>query len=48
MLVVTQILIAAWGLYRLTRRAVSQERKSTFHVEPPVPVAPTLAPAGAS
>jgi MFS family permease len=46
MLVVTQAMIAVWGLYRLTRRAASQDRKGTFHVEPPVPVANTLAPAG--
>jgi MFS family permease len=47
MLVVAQIMIAVWGLYRLTRRSVSQEQKGTFRVEPPVPVASALSPAHA-
>jgi len=39
-----QIMIAVWGLYRVTREA-PHEHKGAFLVEPPVPVATTLAPA---
>ena len=38
MLIATQIMIVAWGLYRATRKA-PHERKGTFLVGPPVPVA---------
>lgn len=38
MLVATQILIAAWGLYRVAREA-PHKHKGTFRVGPPVPVA---------
>jgi MFS family permease len=44
MLVVAQIMIAAWGIYCITREA-PLEHKGTFLVEPTVPVATTLAPA---
>ena len=43
-IIAAQIMIAAWGLYRITRKA-PHEHKGTFLVEPPVPVATTLAPA---
>ena len=39
-----QIMIAVWGLYCVTREA-PHEHKGAFLVEPPVPVATTLAPA---
>ena len=38
MLVATQIIIAAWGLYRVVREA-PRKHKGTFRVGPPVPVA---------
>jgi MFS family permease len=38
MLIVAQIMIAAWGVYRVTRHA-PHERRGTFVVEPPVPAA---------
>jgi MFS family permease len=42
-LVTTQLLIAAWGLYRLTRRASPRDSdKVAFAVEPPVPVGTAL------
>lgn len=42
-LIMAQILIAAWGLYRLTRRASPPEAdKFPFAVEPPVPVGTAL------
>jgi hypothetical protein len=45
-LVVTQILIAVWGAYTLTRRGIPiVARKAPFLVEPPVPVGTTLASA---
>jgi MFS family permease len=43
-LITAQVVIAAWGLYRITRKA-PRAHKGTFLVEPPVPVATTLAPA---
>ena len=43
-LMTAQIMIAAWGLYCVTREA-PHEHKGAFLVEPPVPVATTLAPA---
>jgi len=43
-LMAAQIMIAAWGLYRIVRDA-PQEHKGRFLVEPTVPVATTLAPA---
>jgi hypothetical protein len=36
MLIAAQIMIAAWGLYRVKRHA-PHERRGTFVVEPPVP-----------
>jgi MFS family permease len=39
-IVVAQIMIAAWGLYRITRKA-PRENKGTFLVQPAVPVATT-------
>jgi MFS family permease len=45
-LVVTQILMAVWGVYRMTRRAAPPEmHKGPFLVEPAVPVGNTLATA---
>jgi MFS family permease len=42
-LITAQLLIAAFGVYRLTRRAAPPERhKGTFLVEPAVPVATTF------
>jgi MFS family permease len=43
-LMAAQIMIAAWGLYWITREA-PREHKGAFLVEPTVPVATTLAPA---
>jgi MFS family permease len=43
-LLTAQIMIAAWGLYRVSRKG-PREHKGSFLVEPPVPVATTLAPA---
>jgi MFS family permease len=45
-LVVAQILIAAWGVYRLTKRpAPPDHHKGHFLVEPPTPVGTEFAPA---
>jgi len=45
-LIAIQIVMALWGAYRLWRRSAPPERhRGAFVVEPPVPVAPTLAPA---
>jgi len=42
-LIATQILMAIWGVYRLTRRAAPPEmHKGAFVVEPLVPVGTTL------
>jgi len=42
-LIATQILMALWGVYRLTRRAAPPEmHKGAFVVEPPIPVGTTL------
>jgi MFS family permease len=43
-LVTTQFTIAVWGLHRIMRKA-PREHKGPFLLEPPVPVATTLAPA---
>ena len=44
--IVTQLLMAVFGVYRLTRRAAPPEmHKGTFLVEPPVPVGTALAAA---
>ena len=43
-LMTAQITIAVWGLYCVTREA-PHGHKGAFLVEPPVPVATTLAPA---
>jgi len=40
-IIAAQIMIAAWGLYRVTREA-PRKHKGTFLVEPIVPVATTL------
>jgi MFS family permease len=46
MLIATQVAMAVFGAYRLTRRAAPpQMHKGAFVVEPPVPVATTLASA---
>jgi hypothetical protein len=42
MLIAEQILIVAWGFYCLAAEP-SSDRKGTFLVEPPVPVATTFA-----
>jgi MFS family permease len=43
MLIATQMLIAVWGVYRLTRRPAPPEtHKGPFLVEPAVPVGTTL------
>jgi MFS family permease len=48
-LIATQILIAAWGAYRVTRRAARPEmHKRTFGLEPPVPVGTALEAGGHS
>jgi len=45
-LIATQILMAVWGVYRMTRRAVPPEmHKGAFLVEPATPVGTTLASA---
>jgi MFS family permease len=45
-LIATQILMAVWGVYRMTRRAAPPEmHKGAFLVEPATPVATTLASA---
>ncbi len=42
-LIATQIFMAIWGVYRLTRRAAPPEmHKGAFVVEPPIPVGTTL------
>ena len=42
-LIAAQILMAAFGVYQLTRRAApTAMHKGTFVVEPPIPVATTL------
>jgi hypothetical protein len=42
-LIAAQILMAAFGVYQLTRRAAPPAmHKGTFVVEPPIPVATTL------
>src|SRR5262249_27378149 len=42
-LIASQILMAAFGVYRLTRRAAPPEmHKGAFLVEPPIPVGSTL------
>jgi MFS family permease len=46
-LIAAQVLIVAWGLYCL-KAEPSSDRKGTFLVEPPVPVATTFAPARAT
>jgi MFS family permease len=44
-LIAAQLLIAAWGIYRLARTSLRADHKGPFLIEPPVPVAVTLAPA---
>jgi MFS family permease len=45
MLIAAQLLIAGWGVYRLARTSLRSAHHGVFLIEPPVPVAATLAPA---
>jgi MFS family permease len=44
-LITAQLLIAGWGVYRLGRTSLRSRHHGVFLIEPPVPVAATLAPA---